>query len=568
MEKRNRKYHIVYAVMVTTFVLMLVFAALKFKGPMTDKELSAGTITFEDGWTLSDGSTADISHLNELPNIKVNQEYSIYHTLPSDLKSGLSLCFRSKNIFYQVYVDGRLRYNPYVEDNFVYTKSYGTRWNYIALTSEDAGKTVELRFRIVYDSSRSCIDNVCIDTSSSVIIATFKEKTVAIITCIMLLFVGLLLIVADIPINMQTKKNHELMYLGLFSMSIAIWCLSETNMLQLFTGDSRIMQIVSCYSLMLIPIPMVLYLDSAFGFRRRLIVPLIIWASFTEYLICTVLHFSGLADYRETLKITHIMLGVSATTLLITITKNAFIIGENQVKNIYRILRGIGLTVIAFATAIDLLRFYLGTSTDTAMFVRIGLLIFIICYGSSSLEKTINAVRLGVQAEFVSQLAYKDGLTGIENRTSFQEQLIELEKIKNEIPAIGIIMFDVNDLKYVNDNLGHSSGDSMLVESANIIKNSFEEVNGNCYRIGGDEFAVILSGDDVQERYERGIVRFSRAMHECNQQPDRTFGISIAHGFAIYDENQPIQKLMDIYQQADTVMYENKKAMKAKQSRN
>ena len=60
----------------------------------------------------------------------------------------------------------------------------------------------------------------------------------------------------------------------------------------------------------------------------------------------------------------------------------------------------------------------------------IGLLIFIICYGSSSLEKTINAVKLGVQAEFVSQLAYRDGLTGIGNRTAFQEHLVDLEKIK------------------------------------------------------------------------------------------------------------------------------------------
>lgn len=564
MEKRNRKYHIIYAVMVLTFVSMLVFAALKFKGPATDKELSGGTISLEKGWTSEDGREADTSHLNEMPDIRINEEYSIYHTLPSDLEAGLSLCFRSKNIFYQVYIDGRLRYNPYVEDNFVYTKSYGTRWNYVPLNAEDAGKTVELRFCIVYDSSRSCIDNICIDTASSVIITTFREKAVALITCIMLLFVGLLLIVADIPINMQAQKDHELMYLGLFAVSIAVWCLSETNMVQLFTGDSRIMQIVSCYSLMLIPIPMVLYLDSAFGFRKRIIVPFIIWTSFIEYIICTALHFSGLADYRETLKLTHVLLGISATILLITIIKNSFIVGENQVKNIYRILRGIGLTVIAFSTAIDLLRFYRGTSTDSAMFVRIGLLIFIICYGSSSLEKTINAVRLGVQAEFVSQLAYKDGLTGIQNRTSFQEQLIELEKVKEEVSGIGIVMFDVNDLKYVNDNLGHSSGDAMLVESAKMIKNAFEPVKGRCYRIGGDEFAVILSGDDVQERYERGIVRFSRAMHEYNQQPDLTFHISIAQGFAIYNDEQPVQKLMDLYQQADALMYENKKAMKSR----
>ena len=57
-------------------------------------------------------------------------------------------------------------------------------------------------------------------------------------------------------------------------------------------------------------------------------------------------------------------------------------------------------------------------------------MLFILCFGSSSLEKTINAVKLGVQSEFVAQLAYLDGLTRIGNRTSFEEHLVDLEKIK------------------------------------------------------------------------------------------------------------------------------------------
>ena len=47
-----------------------------------------------------------------------------------------------------------------------------------------------------------------------------------------MLFAGLLLMIADIPANMQRDKNHELLYLGLFAISIALWCLAETNLLQ------------------------------------------------------------------------------------------------------------------------------------------------------------------------------------------------------------------------------------------------------------------------------------------------------------------------------------------------
>ncbi len=565
MNKRNKTYQIIYSVMILTFLFILIFCAINYNGPTPRQELSAEQINVENAWTLADGSAVDTGHLNELSGVTPNHEYSIYITLPSKLEQGVSLNFRSKNIFYKIYIDGSLRYEPYVEDSFFYTKSYGTRWNFVPLNTDDAGKTVELRFSTVYDSSRACIDNTVIDTASCMILTILQEKSVALITCILLVFVGLLLIIADIPINMQSEKNHELMYLGLFAVSIAVWCLSETNLIQLFTGDSRIMQIVSCYSLMLIPIPMVLYLDSAFGFRRRIIVPVIAWLSFAEYIVCTILHFTKTLDYRETLKATHIMLVVSAVTLLATIIKNAFMVSKNQIKNVYRVLRGIGLMGLAFATGIDLWRFYQGNSTDSAMFVRIGLLIFIICYGSSSLEKTINAVRLGVRAEFVSQLAYKDGLTGIGNRTSFQEHLVELEKTKLTDPSIGIVMFDVNDLKYVNDNLGHSFGDSMLVESAKIIKNAFNTADASCYRIGGDEFAVVICGENVKAQYEQGITRFFDAIHEYNRNPTFPFRISIAHGCAIYDTKQPETKLLDLYEQADAYMYKNKKEIKSKE---
>ena len=211
---------------------------------------------------------------------------------------------------------------------------------------------------------------------------------------------------------------------------------------------------------------------------------------------------------------------------------------------------------------IDILRYYKGRTNDNAMFVRIGLLIFILCYGGSSLEKMINAVKLGVQLEFVSQIAYRDGLTGVGNRTAFQERLEELEKEKKELPGIAIIMYDANDLKLINDNQGHQMGDQLLVCSADIIRIATESVKGICYRIGGDEFACIISGDNVVDRCEKAIDCFKKAMDNYNSVKGQPFRISIASGYAVYDKLQENQMLMDVYQQADVCMYKNKKQVK------
>ena len=260
--------------------------------------------------------------------------------------------------------------------------------------------------------------------------------------------------------------------------------------------------------------------------------------------------------------LTHIFLGLCAVIMFSVNIRNIIVSGKNASPLIYRILRGSGFVCVSVAAVIDIIRYYRGGSTDSAMFVRIGLLIYIICYGISSLENTVKAVKLGVRAEFVSKLAYSDGLTGIGNRTAFKERLSELEKEKKP-EEIGIVMFDVNNLKFVNDNLGHDLGDKMLIRSAEIISDSFGTHGGNCFRIGGDEFVVILKGEDISKQYERGIEKFNTEIADHNNEPGKEFDLSIAQGFAVYDKECETYTLNDIYKLADSRMYDNKKMMKA-----
>ncbi|MDE6701147.1 MAG: hypothetical protein K2K10_09085, partial [Acetatifactor sp.] len=243
---KNRIYHIIYIIMAALFIFMVIWTAVTNRGQSPADLLSEGNIAFDEGWYLEDGSAADVSRLNKLPSVEPYREQSVYRRLPDDLGEGLSLCFRTKNINYQVYVDGELRYEPKLRESSVYTKSSGTRWNYVPLYLSDAGKVVELRFHTVYASGRACMDNLYLGAAAGEIVSTFTGKAVAFSTCLLMLFAGLLLIVADIPANLQMHKNHELLYLGLFAISIATWCLVETNLLQFYTDDSRLLQLVSC----------------------------------------------------------------------------------------------------------------------------------------------------------------------------------------------------------------------------------------------------------------------------------------------------------------------------------
>jgi diguanylate cyclase (GGDEF)-like protein len=135
------------------------------------------------------------------------------------------------------------------------------------------------------------------------------------------------------------------------------------------------------------------------------------------------------------------------------------------------------------------------------------------------------------------------------------------EKSKKERKGFGIIVFDVNNLKWVNDNLGHLAGDKLLQDSAAIIRDGFEGY-GKTYRYGGDEFVVIME-DGAKEKYSYGIQQMERLLARHNENFKKKEWISIAYGVAYYDGSEE-ETLWQVHAAADSTMYERKRQMKAK----
>lgn len=575
MKSKKAIFPVIFCVMLAFVTIISVSIAARNESVSLAETEYGRTAPFVDGWHTADGTELDEKALKKINNIAGDEEISIFNTIPANSDNADALFFRAKNVFYSVYIDGEAVYVPDFGESVFYTKATGTRWTSIDITHDQLGKEIEIRVRAAYKSARCGVDSFRIGSSGGIILNILSEKLVSFITCVLLLFVGVLLAIADIPINIGRQKNHELLYLGVFSISVSVWCLVELHIVELFFDDSRLMQVLSCCSLMIVPFALILYLNASVGFKNRILIPLLLSLCTAGFVVCWGLHLLGIADIHETLTVSHVNIVISAILLVYSIIKTVILKNRKQSGSIYRLLKGIGLCSIAFAAVIDIVRFYSGQTNDNAQFVRIGMLIFTVCYGASSLENTVNAVKMGAQAEFASRLAYHDGLTGVGNRTAFEERLASLEAEKSEKEekddntAVGIVMFDVNDLKYVNDNLGHPTGDEMIRKAAEIIGAAFEADGGECFRIGGDEFAVIIkreSADDVKASYERGMLVFDMETKLHNSALDCKFRVSIAHGFFIYSPDCELEHIEEAYKMADKKMYETKRAMKALQS--
>lgn len=167
--------------------------------------------------------------------------------------------------------------------------------------------------------------------------------------------------------------------------------------------------------------------------------------------------------------------------------------------------------------------------------------------------------------EYINGLAYKDSLTGVKNKTAYDKAVEELqEEIKgNEKPVFAIAEFDVNDLKPVNDKYGHDSGNELIVNSCHMICKAF--AHSPVFRIGGDEFVVILRGRDFEDR-EEIFLQIQKWMEETRDENNPAVRVSIAGGLAVFDPETDTC-VADVYKRADAAMYENKRFMKSQLSK-
>lgn len=151
----------------------------------------------------------------------------------------------------------------------------------------------------------------------------------------------------------------------------------------------------------------------------------------------------------------------------------------------------------------------------------------------------------------LTELADHDSLTNLYNRRCFEEKMNACNGTDQE--KICLVSIDVNGLKFINDTLGHLSGDRVIIAAAKIIQNVFEKF-GYVARIGGDEFGVILIGWD-ENQVESMLAQMMADVH-AHMFPEKNEILSLAYGYSYHASGIVNMELM--FQEADNNMYQNK----------
>jgi diguanylate cyclase (GGDEF)-like protein len=159
--------------------------------------------------------------------------------------------------------------------------------------------------------------------------------------------------------------------------------------------------------------------------------------------------------------------------------------------------------------------------------------------------------------EKLKSVSITDDLTGLYNRRGFFAMMEQqLKIIKRENKKVFMLYVDIDKFKEINDILGHSKGDTALIDTAYILKSTYRE-SDIVARLGGDEFIIFPAGKEFSD-VNKVTDRLQKNIDFYNTLEDRAYTISMSIGVAVYDPENPLS-IDELLAEADRSMYENKK---------
>lgn len=535
----------VYLVILLVTIILVLLSTVHMKMDLPDY------INFADGWLTTDGDVVTIG--------KVNRSLGFEKEIPA-IKNNTTLMFRAKNINVSVYIDDVL-YKDFAGDllqNEKFYKSPGTYYVVIPLNETDTGKTLRIVVDCPYKNDSSCtITSMRLGDFTSLYKVEVNVKLLGFGVSIVLIVMGLCFVVLMLPMQKlgTSEIGRSLMYLGLFSLFIGVWSLTETKLIQLTTDYSVFVHYINNLSLMIAVIPIFIFFNKRHSGVTKDITVYIVTVLFSlSFIVSCCLHYMGIYDLHETIKLTQVCLIVSVFFTFYYAYRCFVIAKRNDIAFI-------GLFFIAFCSGLDVLLYYKQLLPDNSTFVRIGVLLYVLVLGIQLITEFIKVYQRSLKADSWHRMAYTDSLTSLYNRTAFSEDLriIDKEK-KNE--GCAIVVFDLNDLKSINDTYGHSFGDMAIMEAAEHIHNTFSEY-GRCYRIGGDEFVCILGNNMIESELQSVCNQFEEEILVINtkRKQKRGYILGIAWGYSYIDYNEA-KTAKDAFDRADAAMYVRKQGIK------
>ncbi len=565
MKKENYKKYIL-AIVIAIVVIALV--GLSYWQLMLNRT-TVETTSLSTGWTCSfngqileskgDGNIGDYT----FSNLERGDVVTFESTLPDETEENDLVSVLFHYVVVDVYVDDELVYS-YGHDSYDNGWLVGNGYHYVSMPQNAGGKQMRIVLTVAEDNAFTNVAAPTIGDATAIYQEFISDNMFGTSVGIFLLILGMVLIVISCVSSVFEKSFRQLVYIGLFSFSMSLWYLCDIKIFGLIGVDLSAMATVKYFALYFAPIPFILIVMTMIvgkpGPRMRF---LRVYAGVMSafLVVTTCLNYLNIVHYTQFLTYFHILVGLGMIVLIIV---HIFAEKRSNNKKVEleqsSIIILLGLCAFIVCAIMEIVRYnlqqYVLRDNDefVSSVIPLGLLIMVLSFVLSYILRTYDIFVANAQKGLLETLAYTDMLCKVSNRAKYNEDITEIMNSKQEYAFVNM---DVDGLKKVNDNMGHGMGDELLTEFSDILKQAFYNV-GNVYRMGGDEFLVIIKGEKLDD--------LNAAINQMNdlaqkRSADLPFTIEFSYGIAKSSESLGDTPEL-LYSLADKRMYTMKNQRK------
>lgn len=470
--------------------------------------------------------------------------------LPETFEIGQSVMFKSTHAAVEVWLDDILVYTYATEKQDI-GKSPGPYWHVVSLPAESEGRELAIRMTSVYNSIYGSDQDIHYGSRGDCILRLVGNfLPVLIINCVILMMglISLLLFVSAGK-RKEMRTGAGFLWIGIFALLIAFWSLRQCGFLQFLIPSGEFGYFVDVYTLFLMVPSLDLFVYSISRTKWKKGALWVVPVYLVGVVIGTVLQLAGVMDAFEMLRVLHVLMALNALYMFWVVYREC----REYKGSVASRLRVPLYTMIAFGV-LELVSYYFPMVGEVSIFLPLGAMVFILMLIWQQVEEYYRILE-EQKLLFYEKLANTDMLTGALNRNAYENMLKHLASEEVQLAGYGIVLFDLNSLKQINDHYGHEKGDEAIKRCHDLILTAFGD-KGNCYRIGGDEFLLLVSGEkDIEQK----MVYFDELVAQNQERLD--FPFSVALGYAAFDAEQD-RDLNNTIRRSDAMMYKDKKKKK------
>lgn len=500
--------------------------------------------------------TKEVTLPYKLP-INYSGKYTIRTTLDKYYNEDTnSIAINLSNMNVDVLVDGNYVYSNRFDDKMTYSKTNGQNLHIVRLFDDYYGKELEIDVKMLLDEGVEYeIEPIVIGSKFDICMKVLSDQSIPfmlVIINVILVSVCLIFIIIFSK-NVKDEKIAQLYFTCLFVIIYSCSVFFSMTISNFFVINSYFRYIMLNISNILLCVPIMFMYKFYCGKKMCKIVDFLILITLANFLIQTILNFSHIMDYVSMYIVTFIINHFSILAM--------FLITIQMIRQKLKVRKSFYFSMIfVLIGALSDISISISRGEKSFIISQISVIAFATIHIIVTGKTLINYYKMGVRSNIYHQMAYTDNMTNMENRLAFDTEISVLENTKNNYQSIWCVVIDINNLKQVNDNLGHQTGDWLISSVAQIINVAFESF-GKTYRIGGDEF-VIVSVNKSEEEMNEKIDYVRKLTKDANQVCDE-FKISVAMGF----DKRNIEKdegIKELFSRVDKLMYENKSYIKSK----